>query len=117
VHSNEDDGDDEGSGSMLGHNGGPALDKIDMDKLLADLKALTPEQLLAELQKGLLVDLVLKLKLGQVTHQDAAVIAKILKDNGVVAVVPQDPEKEAADASRPAAGLPDFTGEEEEDGA
>ncbi len=81
---------------------------MDMDKLLAELHAMTPEQLLLRLQKGLIVDLLAKLEMGQVSHQDAAVIAKILKDNGIVVAPQKSPEEEAADEAREAADLPNF---------
>lgn len=87
----------------VGHNGGPSM----KDPMIEQLEALTVSDLLTKLQKKLLVDLVAKLEQGQAGHQEYAVIAKILKDNGLV-FAPKDDEEAAADKERKATELPDF---------
>lgn len=85
----------------LGHNGGPPL--ID----IMALTKLSKEELLERLHKGLMVDLLGKLEGGQCSHQEYAVIAKILRDNGMY-LAPADPDEQAATAAKKPASLPNF---------
>lgn len=51
---------------------------------LKALEGLSPEQLLKEAHVALLRDLLAKLKLGQASHQELAILRNMLRDNGMM---------------------------------
>ncbi|MBK1871580.1 hypothetical protein [Taklimakanibacter albus] len=68
---------------------------------------MTEDDILKELSKLSLADILLKLKLGQCDYRDHAVIAKILKDRGYALPVKSD-EEEQQDEQRSPASLPTY---------
>lgn len=65
------------------------------------------EDLLEDAHKALIVDLLAKLKSGQASHQELAILRNLLRDNGLV-IAPKDDETERRDRERPPADLPSF---------
>lgn len=72
-----------------------------------EIMAMTEDDILKELGKLSLADLLLKLRLGQCDYREHAVIAKILKDRGYALPVKSD-EEERQDEQRSPADLPTF---------
>lgn len=97
--------------SMMGHNDpeGDLKAEAERDKIMR----LSAEEILEELQKLSLADLLLKLRLGQCDYREHAVIAKILKDRGYALPVKSE-EEERQDAEREPAGLPTILPDDED---
>jgi len=74
----EDDNED-----FDGRNDPQPVDMNTMD-LIKGLQGKTIEELLAEGQKTLLVDLLAKLQTGQASHQEMAILRNLLRDNGMM---------------------------------
>jgi hypothetical protein len=62
-------------------------------------------ELLEMAHKAMLVDLMAKLKMGQISHQEAAILRNMLRDNGMVLGL-QPPGQREADLARPPLDLP-----------
>lgn len=88
----------------IGHNGGPPLDD-DMDGLYASFEGKSVQDILREGQKALFINLVSKVRSGQASHNEMAILRNLLKDNGMVLGIP--PEEPIAARNAPA-DLPEF---------
>lgn len=68
------------------------------------LMGMSVQDILREGQKALFADLVGKVRSGQASHQEKAILRNILKDNGLtLGIPPEEPER-----SEPPADLPEF---------
>lgn len=84
--------------------GQPADDILEATEYDA-LMGKSVQEILQEGQKALFARLVGRVRLGKASHQEAAILRNLLKDNGLTLGIP--PEK-AAPAVREEAPLPDF---------
>lgn len=71
------------------------------------------QDILKEMQSRTYRLLLERVRDGSATHQELAIVAKLLKDNGLV-MPPRDPDEVRADADRVLPSLPEFDGETEE---
>lgn len=96
THENpEDEEDFYASGNvrdMRGHNGGPPLDEEE-GPVVPNLAGLTLEQQLAVGRQVLIENLIRMVALGQASAQEMGVLAKLLKDNGMVMGDPFEAEQ------------------------
>jgi hypothetical protein len=89
----------------IGHNGGPPLDEETAARIAAVSK-LSVQDILRLAHKKLMENLLVKLELGTITHQEMATLRNVMKDNGMILGVP--PVDPAGNTAPPPASLPVF---------
>lgn len=90
----------------IGHNGGPSLTEAEMQARIAAISKLSTADILRLTHKKMLEGLLLKVELGEATHQELAILRNLLKDNGMILGVP--PVDPAGNTAPPQASLPVF---------
>lgn len=67
---------------------------FDVNDKLAELKGLSEEDILKRARKAQLMDLLAKLELGMLSHQEHAVLRNLIRDNGLT-LTPYPPPDDA----------------------
>lgn len=75
------------------------------------LMGMSVEDILREGQKALFASLVSKVRSGRSSHQEAAILRNILKDNGLTLGIPPEASTEAPPMDLPTFAPPDYESE------
>lgn len=86
----------------------PEVEEPETNPEFLRLMGLSLEDILREGQKALFADLVSKVRSGQASHQEKAILRNLLKDNGLTLGIPPETAPEQPQADLPEFGEPEY---------